>query len=526
MSKIDTDQVEGIGDFTALTTTNKNTLVDAINEVNGKAGDFVTVNTQQNITSKKRWSTAQTYLRENNIRHIYNVANSVGTIPSITSDNYFLVNLGSSLAAVMWEAEIEIYEYNQAIGINLPKTRVKRFLVTGYHNTAAEISYNRSVTQISGDTDNIESVTFFRDASGKIVLGFKSVGSWVYPKVNLKKLSLHNSQTNTIENAVVANATVTYTNDVSSLTPFLVVPNTNIVKNVDSSNVSVLVPDTNNYLDSIITTNGTTAGTVYTFKRVGLSDLNITLTPASASFSGVVTTGVQTFEGPKEFLKSPIVPNAINSDEAVNKGQLDAVAGSLGNYLEKQALNLAPASAWDTLNENRIIFSGSAANSPYTTYGVGINLYGNANMWGQLFINTLSTGDQNLQFRSHNVAGGWSVVKTVWDNNNFNPAQYVLQSSLNTQLANYATLAGVNTFTNTNTFLESPYIPAGTLDGHAVNLGQLNNILDDYATETWVTQQINNISLTPGPQGPKGDKPAHSWSGTQLRFENPNGTWG
>src|SRR5690606_3837129 len=30
-------------------------------------------------------------------------------------------------------------------------------------------------------------------------------------------------------------------------------------------------------------------------------------------------------------------------------------------------------------------------------------------------------------------------------------------------------------------------------------------------------------SLTPGP---KGDKPAHTWNGTQLRFENPNGTWG
>lgn len=29
-----------------------------------------------------------------------------------------------------------------------------------------------------------------------------------------------------------------------------------------------------------------------------------------------------------------------------------------------------------------------------------------------------------------------------------------------------------------------------------------------------------------GIQGEKGDKPAHEWSGTELRFENPNGTWG
>lgn len=29
-----------------------------------------------------------------------------------------------------------------------------------------------------------------------------------------------------------------------------------------------------------------------------------------------------------------------------------------------------------------------------------------------------------------------------------------------------------------------------------------------------------------GDQGPKGDKPAHQWSGSQLRLENPDGSWG
>ncbi len=29
-----------------------------------------------------------------------------------------------------------------------------------------------------------------------------------------------------------------------------------------------------------------------------------------------------------------------------------------------------------------------------------------------------------------------------------------------------------------------------------------------------------------GGTGPKGSRPAHSWSGTRLRFQNPNGTWG
>lgn len=29
-----------------------------------------------------------------------------------------------------------------------------------------------------------------------------------------------------------------------------------------------------------------------------------------------------------------------------------------------------------------------------------------------------------------------------------------------------------------------------------------------------------------GPQGPKGDKPAHEWVGSRIRFENPDGSWG
>lgn len=52
-------------------------------------------------------------------------------------------------------------------------------------------------------------------------------------------------------------------------------------------------------------------------------------------------------------------------------------------------------------------------------------------------------------------------------------ASYVTQSALNTQLGNYATLNGVQTFTNTKTFEQSPVVPNGTLSTHAVNLSQL-----------------------------------------------------
>lgn len=41
------------------------------------------------------------------------------------------------------------------------------------------------------------------------------------------------------------------------------------------------------------------------------------------------------------------------------------------------------------------------------------------------------------------------------------------------QLANYIPINGVSTINGTKTFTEAPIVPAGTLNGHAVNLGQL-----------------------------------------------------
>src|SRR5690554_5443567 len=200
----------------------------------------------------------------------------------------------------------------------------------------------------------------------------------------------------------------------------------------------------NNYLESIITTNGTTAGTVYAFKRVGLSDLTLQLTAASASFSGVVTTGAQTFEGPKEFLKSPIVPNAINADEAVNKSQLDAVAGSLGNYLPL---------AGGTMTGKIILASNANAIIEKTTPNGTLSniihsISTSASGGGRApirYSNPLGM-DKGLGFSGNGdlVVGDWSSIGTlstswdiIWHEGHFNPSQYVLQSSLNTQLSNY-----------------------------------------------------------------------------------------
>ncbi|WP_210148612.1 pyocin knob domain-containing protein [Chryseobacterium scophthalmum] len=82
---------------------------------------------------------------------------------------------------------------------------------------------------------------------------------------------------------------------------------------------------------------------------------------------------------------------------------------------------------------------------------------------------------------------------------------YVTQTSLIAQLGNYATLNGVQTFTNTITFDQSPIIPWGTLAYHAVNLGQLADYVDNasndiinYISTNYIpnTHVVNSITST------------------------------
>lgn len=81
---------------------------------------------------------------------------------------------------------------------------------------------------------------------------------------------------------------------------------------------------------------------------------------------------------------------------------------------------------------------------------------------------------------------------------NISAGSYVTQSNLNNQLLGYATLNGVQTFTNTNTFTSSPVIPNGTLGTHAVNKNQIQL---NTGTEGENGQQLtisgnNSVNLT------------------------------
>lgn len=79
---------------------------------------------------------------------------------------------------------------------------------------------------------------------------------------------------------------------------------------------------------------------------------------------------------------------------------------------------------------------------------------------------------------------------------------YLSQSSLNTQLGNYAALNGIQTFINTNTFLQSPVIPNGTLGTHAVNFNQLSKKANGQENATAVGFSSGNIPTADGSSFP------------------------
>lgn len=74
-------------------------------------------------------------------------------------------------------------------------------------------------------------------------------------------------------------------------------------------------------------------------------------------------------------------------------------------------------------------------------------------------------------------SGGFST-QFLKANGSVDSNSYLTQAILNSQLLNYATLNGVQTFSNTITFSQSPIVPNATLIPHAVNLGQMTDYVD------------------------------------------------
>lgn len=98
------------------------------------------------------------------------------------------------------------------------------------------------------------------------------------------------------------------------------------------------------------------------------------------------------------------------------------------------------------------------------------------------------------------------VGVTNWTSNNFNPAQYVKQTDLNTQLGNYATLNGTQTFNGTNSFSQNIIIPFyPTLLNHATSYGfvadyvdQREGIILNYVAATYMKNQVATSNVLGG----------------------------
>lgn len=398
-------------------------------------------------------------------------------------------NLGPRMAGVAIEVGKIYNENNPAVNIT--------------YSDSDSTTYFKPVTFIYGGLKYFGLEIGAATASFTYAIVDGMSDEWSY----INAVDFYNTQNSTIINAEINNSIADYVfvNDIHNKVKISLFKhraeafiknggnNTNVL--LDGGNVKPISDFQNNYLDTILTTNGTTTGTIYTFKRVGLSDLILTLTAASASFSGVVTTGAQTFEGVKAFLKSPKVPNAVNADEAVNKAQMDAtVTKSLrvdGNGII--TTNVMTTDVDNIRNAAMYAQTGSANrpnNQNSTVVNYTVNQNGTLHYGFDLGVEAFSN---RFWFRREQAG-----VKLPWvefyHTGNFNPAQYVMISALNTTLAGYATLAGTQTFTGQNTFSQAPIVPNGTLNGHAVNLGQLNMLLSGYAPASAIPTNNNQLA--------------------------------
>jgi hypothetical protein len=88
----------------------------------------------------------------------------------------------------------------------------------------------------------------------------------------------------------------------------------------------------------------------------------------------------------------------------------------------------------------------------------------------------------------------WAAWQKIWHSGNLDPTNFATNAQLsnyytqNQSLALFVGLNGVQTIADTKTFSSSPIVPNATLNGHAVNLGQLANYAardGANASDTW-----------------------------------------
>src|SRR5690606_4454820 len=381
--KIDIEQVDGIGALEFLTTTDKSSLVNAINEVNGNAENYIPfILTRNSVTQK--------------------LLNAEKYFSTYTPGKYIVIDTGRTVH-YMTTYEITVRQYGSSRGS-------AKFLISWQDNNA---NYATVDTISCSNPDLYPSVRLVKDVNTNFtcIIIETSMESLAYCTVVIDRIIGNNyGNSHTIYN----------------------------VENLDNFINSRTAPYSR---DSYLWNKGD-------FTQTNVDNWN-------------------TAFGWGNFRDYGLGIRADHNSDANNSRLWDNGFYTLG-----------------TASTNRPSYISSS-------YASGVLTISETTA-RRVQIATGGDKTERLAFRSitNTTQGDWLEF---WHSGNLNPAQYVLQSALNTQLANYVPINGVTTINNTKTFTSSPVVPNATLNSHAVNLGQLNTILGDYALASAIPTSNNQL---------------------------------
>lgn len=390
-----------IGTLNSLTTTNKSNLVNAINEVNGNAENYIPFTLTRNSVTQK-------------------LLNAEKYFSTYTPGKYIVIDTGRTVH-YMTTYEITVRQYGSSRGS-------AKFLISWQDNNA---NFAAIDTILCSNPD-------------------------LYPSVRLVKDANTNFTCIIIETSM------------ESLAYCTVVIDRIIGNNYDNSHTIYSAENLDNFINSRTAPYSRDS---YMWNKGDFTQTSVD------KWNTAYNWGNHTSQGywKQDMLQGIQSGTVSNLDESLPNGGFRTGFGT---------------SAW-----------GGADRPLGASYGgyIKFSAYNNGNNLDFYYNNGYASSPKRLWFRTKpgSTVTDWAEL---YHTGNFNPAQYVLQSSLNTQLANYVPINGVTTINNTKTFTSSPIVPNATLNGHAVNLGQLNSIIDDFdfvtdeALNSYIKKGVHNVN--------------------------------
>lgn len=207
-------------------------------------------------------------------------------------------------------------------------------------------------------------------------------------------------------------------------------------------------------------------------------------------------------------------PFTVTSDTVVTNLNADKLDGRHGNQfinLEANTDTTGNNVDWNTLSYSTLNpawylqpihtpnYTGQT-NAPFqgtSEYGTVLTLPASlpSQFGHQIAFGHLGTIKYRSIYNDDNFTSSWV---DIWTTATFNPANYVLTSSLTTTLGNYVTANGVQTIYQTKTFDASPIVPTPTLAGHAVNKGYVDgNFINQNTLTVDISEESGELRINP-----------------------------